>query len=85
MEDENTLVKKLIFSRHAVAIVAKHSVEEGTEGDNSVDIHYRVFLEQDLKDRYHKNNVCHSHHDEAHRLNDHLNQRQNKYGDLMND
>ena len=45
MEDEHTSVHILIFSQHTVVIVTKHSVEEGTERDYSVDVHYRVFLE----------------------------------------
>ena len=85
MEDDNDLVQLRILVRDIVAVVAKHGVEEGAEGDYSVHVHYRVFLEKDLEYRYHKNNVSHSHHDKAHRLDDHLNQRQNEDGYLMND
>jgi len=72
MDDDDYSVEAFVLASDWEAIVADHSVEEGTGRRDEVNVANGVFLEQDLEDWYHDNDITYCEGDESHHAEDHF-------------
>ena len=72
MQNEHNSMHLLVRTQHRVAVVTQHGVEEGPGRHDGVHVDDGVFLEEDLEDRDHHDDVADGQSDESHRLYDHF-------------